>query len=116
MQAHYDKLEPRYLLRSNGGVQYKRFSHIVCFIADNGYTHVHCKDGASVLTSTKIGEHEKNLEAHPHFMRIHRSYLVNVRYVTAVDFDGTVHLQHGNPVMVSEQHRKALLAVIPTRP
>ena len=115
MYPNYEELEERYPLRSSSTVKYVRYSHMVCFKAEGCYSRVFLKNGDSVLTSVRLGDHEKLLHSHPHFMRCHRSYLVNVRYITAVDKDCTVHLQHGNPIQVSVKLREKLDRQIPQR-
>ena len=69
----------------------------ICLVqADGHYSILHCKNG-SVFSQSSISEIEKKLSAAP-FFRCHRSYLVNIDYVTGFERNkdiGLMHLSNG---------------------
>ncbi|HNR53584.1 MAG TPA: response regulator [Flavobacteriales bacterium] len=78
--------------------------------ADDNYVTLHTPTKRFVITST-LGSVEKKLNSR-HHLRIHRSYLVDTRRITAVE-DGYVHLGPSR-LPVGKTHREALMARIRT--
>lgn len=68
----------------------------ICLIqADGHYSILHCKNG-SLFSQDSISDLEKKLSAAP-FFRCHRSYLVNIGYVTGFERQkdtGLIHLSN----------------------
>ena len=68
----------------------------ICLIqADGHYSILHCKNG-SLFSQDSISDLEKKLSAAP-FFRCHRSYLVNIDYVTGFERQkdtGLIHLSN----------------------
>lgn len=79
-------------------------SSIIYAGAARGYSYLQLTDGR-VLVSFSLNELERRLRGH-HFFRAHRSYLVNLDYVSelAPDFRGTLQL-------VMNDHRRSLVEV-----
>jgi two-component system LytT family response regulator len=46
------------------------------------------------------------------FIRVHKSHLVNMRYVTRVDRDGMLWLQNGDVVPVSRRRKEEVMQVL----
>lgn len=87
-----------------------RYQAVLYAQAMDNYTRLHTLDGKFVLSQT-LKSVETKLEAHG-FLRVHRSYLVNLRYV---DLIGPRHLRIGKEELpVSERQRQALLDRIRT--
>ena len=65
----------------------------ICLIqADGHYSILHCKNG-SLFSQSSISELEKKLSEAP-FFRCHRSYLVNIDYVTGFERQKDIGLIH----------------------
>ncbi|MBK9193566.1 MAG: response regulator [Flavobacteriales bacterium] len=78
--------------------------------ADDNYVTLHTPSRKYVITST-LGAVEEKLKS-PHHLRIHRSYLVDLRKVTAVE-EGYVRIGKEN-IPVGKTHKEALMARIRT--
>ncbi len=78
--------------------------------ADDNYVTLHTPSRKYVITST-LGAVEEKLKS-PHHLRIHRSYLVDLRKVTAVE-EGYVRMGSLS-LPVGKTHKEALMARIRT--
>lgn len=67
--------------------------------ADGNYSHIRLTSGKSEITTMSLGNIEKLLEPHS-FLRVSRSYIINMKYISKVDrrenlclleHDGVVH-------------------------
>lgn len=80
--------EPLKYRNYRGDVVSVRTGDILYFKADGGYTHINIRQAdcggqvCSVITK-KLGDIEKGLKGQS-FLRVHRSYLVNMHYVAAI--------------------------------
>lgn len=72
------------LLRDGGRDALVRTSSIACITAEGDYTRVGTADGKTRLVHRSLREWEARLPA-PAFERVHRSAIVNLRHVVAVD-------------------------------
>lgn len=57
--------------------------------AEGSYVNIFLKDGNKILVSRNIKDYESQLTPEEGFFRTHRSYLVNVKYISAISPDGT---------------------------
>ncbi len=78
--------------------------------ADDNYVTLHTPSRKYVITST-LGAVEEKLKS-PHHLRIHRSYLVDLRKVTAVE-EGYVRIG-AQSLPVGKTHKEALMGRIRT--
>ncbi|MBK7556283.1 MAG: LytTR family transcriptional regulator DNA-binding domain-containing protein [Flavobacteriales bacterium] len=78
--------------------------------ADDNYVTLFTPGRKFVITST-LGAVEEKLKS-PHHLRIHRSYLVDLRKVTAVE-EGYVRIG-AQSLPVGKTHKEALMARIRT--
>ncbi|QQR88054.1 MAG: response regulator [Flavobacteriales bacterium] len=78
--------------------------------ADDNYVTLHTPAKKYVITST-LGAVEEKLKS-PHHLRIHRSYLVDTRRITAVE-EGYVRIG-AQSLPVGKTHKEALMARIRT--
>ncbi|MBQ7944815.1 MAG: LytTR family transcriptional regulator DNA-binding domain-containing protein [Lachnospiraceae bacterium] len=75
---------------------------IELLIAEGRYTVVDV-EGEEVLSDKSLGEWEQELESEG-FVRIHKSYIVNLRYVAKVE--STVVLKDGTSVPLARRRKK----------
>lgn len=79
---------------------------ILYFRSERRVIHIHMKDGSVMDFYDKLGKvEEKLLNTKMDFWRIHRSYLVNARYIKEKAYDH-VTLFNGEILMISEDRRK----------
>ncbi|WP_460671704.1 LytR/AlgR family response regulator transcription factor [Larkinella ripae] len=68
------------------------FDDIMYLDGDRAYTQFHLKNGSVVLAPYNIKCYERIF---PHFIRIHKSYLVNTRYIKHFSKTGGVGTYNG---------------------
>lgn len=81
-----------------------------CEAADN-YTHFYFVNNKSLIVSRTLKEFEDILADYG-FMRVHKSYLVNMNYVVQLDKEGLLWLNDGSHVVVSRRKRKDVLDIL----
>ena len=69
-----------------------RVDHILCIQSQGSYAEVRTKEGASALTMRSLKQWEETLDK-KHFLRIHRSYLINLNYAQRVEKRSQGHYQ-----------------------
>ncbi len=79
--------------------------------ADDNYTHIHLTDGSSKLVSKTLGYFETQLKKNG-FVRIHKSYIVNISAVKSYHKGkgGTLVLKNGKSLAVSGSKKASLLS------
>lgn len=98
---------------TNEGINFVKISDIVRLEASGAYTTIFLSQG-KLLTSTNLGEFEKQLNENRGFFRIHHSYLINlVHLVRFVKNDGGyVVLSDQSQVPVSQRKKSLFLEIV----
>lgn len=94
------------------GIFFKEVKDIVRLEAKESYTNIVFTPGQKeILASINLGEYEEQFKLYPEFMRVHRSNLVNLKYVDVyVKSDGGyLKLKNGEAVDVSRRYRDELI-------
>jgi len=84
---------------------------VVYFGASGAYTRIFLKNGEVVVCSESIKTYSDSLQRHPHFVRIHRSYLVNKQCIAAVRRkvgDTSVRMSNGDVLAIAQQRRNEI--------
>ncbi|MEO6132521.1 MAG: LytTR family DNA-binding domain-containing protein, partial [Saprospiraceae bacterium] len=78
--------------------------------ASSNYTDIHFSNGPLICSSKPIHEYEKLLED-SHFVRVHKSYLVNIEYIKEYlrGEGGSVMLTGGQEIEVSRRKKDLLM-------
>ena len=106
-----EKLESLYTKKINdslleftdyNGVVYFRTSDIVLLKSDSNYTTIITENGEKIVTCT-LKESEKKLNGLP-FLRIHRSYIVNLDYVKNMT-SSVASLKNGEDLTIGRSYR-----------
>lgn len=63
-------------------IKFIDIKNIVYFKADGAYTQIFMHDGSNLTSSKSLKHFEEMLDFQPYFMRCHKSFLVNLKYVT----------------------------------
>lgn len=94
------------------GLLFVKPEEILYLKAESSYTHIFLAAGNKVLVSKTLKEFEKLIN-HPHFMRVHRSFYVNLNQVRQyVRSDGGhLEMDNGDIVYFSKEKKEELLAV-----
>lgn len=70
------------VLGTNASTLFVPLDDILYFKAEGSYTNVFFKDGKSLLTSKNLKHYEDVVGNYNNFYRCHKSYLININYVT----------------------------------
>lgn len=75
---------------------------------ENNYTRFIFTKQKNMLVSKTLGEYEDLLREHG-FVRIHKSYLVNARYVSKVDREGTLLMSDNKLLPISKRRKEIVM-------
>jgi DNA-binding LytR/AlgR family response regulator len=79
--------------------------NVVMMKAYINYTVLYMKDGSTKLVTRTIKFFEQNLERHG-FIRIHRSYVINPKYIKGVNPEGDIlRMSNGQEVIISRRKK-----------
>jgi DNA-binding LytR/AlgR family response regulator len=93
------------LLRDGGREEFVRTSSIACITAEGDYSRVATVDGRARLIHRSLRDWESRLPSDA-FERLHRSALVNLRHIVAIErkgFGHTVTLRGQPPIAISRR-------------
>lgn len=81
--------------------QYVDFEKVVCITGDGNYSFIHLVDGQKLLVSKCLEQLELRLP-HRQFLRIHKRYLINLRFVESI-FPKQIKLTDGQVYAVARR-------------
>ena len=90
-----------------------KISEIVYLESEGEYVRMHLADGTSITTLFRLKNMETALPAE-HFMRIHRSYIVNLAYIRSY-VRGRVYLSDTEYLPIGENYKEAFQNYVDTR-
>lgn len=112
-----EKLPTRISISTLEGIFFKEVKNIVRLEAKEGYTNIiFTEEQKGILASINLGEYEEQFKAYPEFMRVHRSYMVNLNYVESYirSGGGYLILKDGRSVDVSKKYKEELMERLST--
>lgn len=82
---------------------------VLCLQGEGNYTFLHTRDCKRYLVSKTLKEFEKTLDGSI-FLRVHKSYIINVAYVqrSAFSKERQVRLADGREVAISRRRMKVI--------
>lgn len=97
--------EKRISYLDKGFKEFIAYSNIVAFEAQRAYTTVHTKNGSSVVISKNIKTFEEKFAEEKQFMRIHRSWIINLDEVIKLSKTKLeVHLSNNTIAKLSKKY------------
>lgn len=66
----------------SGSIRFIQLKEVMYLRADNSYTEIFFEDGKSITASRTLKNFEQPLENEPEFFRCHKSYIVNLQFVS----------------------------------
>ncbi|MCB9293228.1 MAG: LytTR family transcriptional regulator [Lewinellaceae bacterium] len=96
------------------GYIFKKVEQIVLLEAEGNYTRLQFSDGSQILVCKTLRATEGMLAAHPQFIRIHRSYTINLNHLEKYirGKGGYVVLENGQSVSVSNSRKNHFLKAL----
>ena len=107
-------LDEQFILNTNKKIKKViRASELIKIEADGSYSKFYLADGSVIMNSYNIAKHEKKI-TNPLFFRIHKSYIINLCYVTAVTPKSPmiITLRNSETVIASRRKEKLIRARI----
>lgn len=91
-------------------IQFVSLDDILYFKADGSYTNIFLKDDKSIMTSKNLKHFESLTEGIPNFLRCHKSFLININYVSEyIKSDGGYLKIQQHTINVSPEKLQLLL-------
>ena len=104
-QAAAERDPPVLSVPGTGSVQAVQVNDVMRIQGAGDYVELHLRDGREILHSATLNELDAELPSH--FLRVHRSHLVNTRFIERLlrneGGTGTLHLSNGQTVPVSRR-------------
>ena len=95
---------PKIALPHLGGINFIEVDDIISLQADSNYTIIHMKNMQKLVITKTLKEFEDLLD-HAQFARIHKSYIVNLKYIKeySTNDGGIVKMADGNQWSISRR-------------
>ncbi|MFZ1676248.1 MAG: LytTR family DNA-binding domain-containing protein [Saprospiraceae bacterium] len=103
--------EYRLAISTSEGVFFYLPSEIIRCEGESNYTKFFLEGGKSLMVSHTLKDYESILNDYG-FVRVHKSHLVNMKYVTKVDRDGFLWLSSGQSVPVSRRRKEEVMSML----
>jgi len=99
------------------GIDFVNLADIVYFQADRAYTKIFLLSGKQLLASKNIKEFEEIVQRSDLFMRVHRSYILNLNHVLRYNKSegGAIETKTGVEIPLSKDIQDAFLQRMTTR-
>lgn len=105
------KQQFRLALPSHDGVHFLFPAEISHCKAEGNYTRFYTAIGKQHLTSRTMGEYQELLGQY-HFIRCHKSHLVNRDFISFIDHNGLIVLKDNTRIEISRRSRSAVMAAL----
>lgn len=106
--------EPKKIILSTSeGMHIVEVDNIIRCEAEDYYTKFFLNDGKSIMVSRTLKENEEILSEY-HFIRTHKSHLINIRYVKSfLKIDGgSIQMTDGTLIPVSRRKREQVMNIL----
>jgi two-component system LytT family response regulator len=103
--------EFRLALPTKEGVHFLSPSEIVRCEAISNYTRFYMDTGTTYVIPRTLGEYDGLLSAY-HFIRTHKSHLVNKKFISFVDHDGFAVLKDQSKVEISRRKKEKVMLAL----
>lgn len=103
LKNNLNNLHPlKIAVHNQNSIKYICLDDIAFFKGDGAYTHIILSDNSEIMVSKGLKHFEEVLNNHPNYMRTHKSYLVNIQFVSEyVKTDGGYLLVNGHQVSIT---------------
>ena len=106
-----DSEEYKLAISTSEGVFFYLPSEIIHCEGESNYTKFFLKNKKTLLVSHTLKDYESILNDYG-FIRVHKSHLVNMKYVSSMDRDGFIWLETGESVEVSRRRKEEVMSLL----
>lgn len=103
--------EYRLAISTSEGVSFYLPSEIIRCEGESNYTKFYIEGAKTLMVSHTLKDYETILGDYG-FMRVHKSHLVNMKYVSKMDRDGLIWLSNGQSVPVSRRRKEEVMRML----
>ncbi len=100
--------DSKIIIPSQKGLDFVKISDIIRCEGDAGYTKIIIQGAKEILSSYSIGKFVKML-TNKNFTLIHRSHLVNLKYVSGYLNEGYITMENGDRLPISKTNRSEFI-------
>lgn len=93
-------LPDRLMIRKQDGIDFVPLHHIIRLESGNERVNIFLQSGERLDVSGRIGDYETRLVDHRFFLRVHRSFLINLRYLSKLEGNKVI-MSDGTEIQVS---------------
>ena len=104
-QGNKDKF--KLALADTNEVKYVQLDEIIRLQADSNYTHIFLKGNKVFVSAKTLKEYDELLQGH-HFLRVHKSHLINAAHIEGYDKAGTLSMSDGSKIEVARRKKEFL--------
>lgn len=88
-------------------VKYVQLDEIIRLQAESNYTHIFLGGNKIFVSAKTLKDYDEMLKGH-HFLRVHKSHLVNPAHIDSYDRSGMLQMSDGSKVEVSRRKKEFL--------
>jgi len=96
------------IIPSQKGLDFIKIDAIVRCEGESGYTRIILNNGKAILSSYSIGKFVKML-TNKNFLLVHRSHLLNLKYVSSYLNEGYITMENGDNLPISKNKRQEFI-------
>ena len=100
--------DSKVIIPSQKGLDFVKISDIIRCEGEGGYTKIVIHNAKDILSSYSIGKFVKMLQ-NKNFCSIHRSHLVNLKFVSGYLNEGYITLDNGDSLPISKTKRQGFI-------
>jgi len=97
------------IVTTSGNQLILELNNIIYIKADGSYCDIILTNGEKICVTKRISEFDK-IQDFPHFMRIHRSHIVNIKHITKIvkSDGGFIQMVNGDELSISKDKKQEL--------
>ncbi|MBN8676456.1 MAG: response regulator transcription factor [Chitinophagales bacterium] len=97
----------RLALADTSEVKYVQLDEIIRLQAESNYTHIFLAGNKVFVSAKTLKDYDELLKGH-HFLRVHKSHLVNPAHIDSYDRSGMLQMSDGSKVEVARRKKEFL--------
>ena len=98
-------------LADTSEVKYVALEEIIRLQSESNYTHIFLKGNRVFVSAKTLKEYDEILQGH-HFLRVHKSHLVNPAYIESYNKTGELILSDGTKIEVARRKKEYVLEAL----
>jgi two-component system LytT family response regulator len=113
--SNYENVSPKILsIPSINGYIFTKIDDVLYIKADGSYTHIFTSNEKTITISKNLKYFESTLEGCQQFIRVHRSYLINLQKIKKFDKQnrGTIVMIDDNVINLARDRREAFFEAL----